>query len=373
MAYLGEPLRKRADLARFVVHKIIWSNVFGRADKKGFVPLKAEYLRAFFPDSIVYSQVMKSLVGGGAIICDGQYIVGDKSYGYKLNPELAKMRQERVFVTDTRLMKKITRSRVEFSTSFEGVNRHLKDNLLTVMIDHSAALDLLRKNNFDPTNETAIQFIRYKEFHFHVCDYGRVHTNLTNLKARLRQFLSVRGESLVNLDVRNSQPLVFAVLLKDHYEFTDDTTHVPEDVLKYVELVQAGQFYDYLMEESGIPADERSRFKRSFFGRVFFCKNHPVTKEAEMFGDLFPSVYSVIRALKADDYTALAKALQRRESSIVIGGVATRCMRDLPHVFISTIHDSVLTTPPYADAIKGIMMDEFLNVGLVPTIRVEPA
>ena len=29
----------------------------------------------------------------------------------------------------------------------------------------------------------------------------------------------------------------------------------------------------------------------------------------------------------------------------MIGGVATRCMTDLPYAFIATIHDSVLTTP----------------------------
>src|SRR4051794_40254150 len=33
VTYLGEPLRRRADLARFVIHKIIWSNVFKRTNE----------------------------------------------------------------------------------------------------------------------------------------------------------------------------------------------------------------------------------------------------------------------------------------------------------------------------------------------------
>src|ERR1035437_661959 len=100
LTYLSELLRKRADLARFVLHKIIWSNVFGRADRRGFVTLKAAYLREFFPDSGVYSRVMKGLIDGGAIICDGQYIEGEKCLGYKLSPEYSTMRQRRIQVTD---------------------------------------------------------------------------------------------------------------------------------------------------------------------------------------------------------------------------------------------------------------------------------
>jgi hypothetical protein len=140
-----------------------------------------------------------------------------------------------------------------------------------------------------------------------------------------------------------------------------------------VDLVQSGQFYDFLMEEARIPAEARSAFKERFFGRVFFCKNDPVTEEAQAFGRVFPNVYSVIRNLKVDDYKSLATKLQRRESSIIIGGVATHCMVEMPHVFVATIHDSVLTTSRYAEAIRGIMMDEFRKVDLVPTLRVEQA
>jgi hypothetical protein len=178
---LGEPLGKRTDLARFVVHKIIWSNVFGRTDKRGFVTLKAAYLRAFFPDSGVYSRVMKGLTDSGAIVCDGQYIEGEKCLGYKLNAEFSKMRQRRIQVTDPRLAKKIARSRVDFLKSLKGVHRHLHDHLEAVDIDQGAALESLLTEDFEPTNETAVQLIRDRQFFFHVCEYGRVHTNLTNL------------------------------------------------------------------------------------------------------------------------------------------------------------------------------------------------
>ena len=96
-------------------------------------------------------------------------------------------------------------------------------------IDYDTAHEALLKGEFEPTDETAIEFIRDKHFFFHLCDYGRVHTNLTNLNGNLRKYLMYKGESLVNLDIRNSQPLVFASILKDCYEFDGDPSGVPAD------------------------------------------------------------------------------------------------------------------------------------------------
>ena len=49
---------------------------------------------------------------------------------------------------------------------------------------------------------------------FTVADrFSRFHTNLTNLKASLRPFLRYRGSHLVNLDLANSQPMIFCLLL----------------------------------------------------------------------------------------------------------------------------------------------------------------
>jgi hypothetical protein len=365
--FLGESLRKRSDLARFVAHKIVWAGVFKRTNTSGFVQLKAEYLRKFFPDSQIYKRVMAGLVDGGAIECDGSYVRGQKCLGYKLNPELSRMRQTRVPVLDTVLARKIARARDESSQGLQPVHRYLLGHLKTVRIDVDAATETFYAGDFHPVNETAIQFIAAGDWRLIVCDYGRVHTNLTNLKSKFRRFLSVNGETLVNLDIRNSQPLVFASILRDRF----GQSKLPADVNKYIDLCESGTFYDHLMQESGIPAKKRSAFKKSFFRRVFFCKNDPPTKAAVAFGEVFPNVYRVIRDLKADQYQALAHSLQRRESSIMIGGVATRCMLEIPAAFVGTIHDSILCHPRYAEQIRQYIMESFSGVGLIPTIRIE--
>jgi hypothetical protein len=173
---------------------------------------------------------------------------------------------------------------------------------------------------------------------------------------------------LVNLDIRNSQPLIFSILLVRHY----GSVHaMPPDVRQYVELCQAGEFYDHLMAKGGIAAERRPAFKRQFFGHVFFCKNWPETEAAKLFGQWFPNVSALVREQKERDYTALAKNLQRAESDLMIGKVAVRCMNELPRTFIATIYDSILTTPDQADVVQAIMREEFGRVGLSPTIRVE--
>jgi len=47
---------------------------------------------------------------------------------------------------------------------------------------------------------------------------GRLHTNLTNLKSDLRNYLTYDGKTLVAVDIRNSQPyLSLALFRKDSY------------------------------------------------------------------------------------------------------------------------------------------------------------
>ena len=59
---LPEALHRYADCARYILHRIHYATVFRLQDEKGFVPLKAEYLRPFFPDSKVYKRVRDRLI-----------------------------------------------------------------------------------------------------------------------------------------------------------------------------------------------------------------------------------------------------------------------------------------------------------------------
>ncbi len=190
---LPADLHRYADCARYFVHRIHYETVFDRRLRGEFVPLKAEYLRTMFPKNGIYKRVRDSLIERGAILCDNHYVAREKSCGYKLGPELAARRQHRTTLTDRTLCRKLRKKR-EGRNKEDEVHRHLRYYLERIEIDYSAALaSLLAEPDFEPADETAIQLIRDRQFFLHVCDYGRVHTNLTNLKSSLRPFLSYKS------------------------------------------------------------------------------------------------------------------------------------------------------------------------------------
>ena len=434
--HLPEGLHKHADSVRNLVHTIHHNRFMYRRRPDEFVELKAAYMRKSFTPKDAYTPVVEALKTSGVLECDGRYVEGRKSLGYRLGPILHDAEFTSVTLTDPNLVRKIQARRDEQRQSVTSdVHLHLRRHLEGVDFDHKAAAEFIARHGLKD-QQVALDGFRHREFFFVPCDYGRVHTNITSLKSELRRFLSFRGTNLVNLDIRNSQPLLFSVILlnfllhegslKGLYDWKLDDSGpyydlgafsplhknekegegvipflhaplrcpalitgededavrdmtagrllalgLPEDVARYIDLVQRGRFYEYLMVEGNIPSDRRATFKESFFGGVFFCKNRPVTRQAQLFRSLFPNVYEVITEIKRKDHRHLAHILQRVESSLIVNRVARRCMEEMPETFVATIHDSILTTPESAGAVTSIMMGAFAQVGLVPTIRVE--
>lgn len=363
---LPPELARHGDEARFFLHKIITGMVARRADDRGFIPLKAAIISPFFSRYAVYVKVRDALIEAGVVVTDRRYIPGQKCKGFKLGPDWIGRRHRRVAVTCPTLLAKLLEARP--AAPVGDVHAYLERCLRELEIDYPAALDALLAGGFEPSDETAIQLIRDRQWFFSVCEYGRVHTNLTNLKSSMRAFLSHRARPLVNLDISNSQPLFFGVLLREKYA----SGPMPDDVRHYLELVQEGRFYEVLMAAGGIPPENRGAFKRAFFGHVFYCENDPPTKKARLFGEVFPEVYAEIRRRKESYYADFSRAMQRAESALMIGQVAARVMKELRGAWIATIHDSIVTTQDRAEAVGAILREEFAGVGLVPTIKAEP-
>lgn len=370
--YLPPDLRRYGDCARFLLHRIVYARVFDRSVRGPFVPLKAAYLRRFFPGDHVYKAIRDCVIEREAVECDDRYIKGEKALGYRLGADLAARRQHRVEVRDHTLARKIRDDRQDRLRTTQGVHRHLYYNLTGLKIDYAGALAWLTDAGLDdPSFDLSAQMIRDGDFFWTSCKYGRFHTNLSNLKRELRGFLTHKGSPLVNLDVANAQPLVFGTVLMKRFEGGPP----PADVRHYLDLVQSGRFYEFLMAEWGIPAEGRDDFKHKVYAHIFYCEGRPETKAARAFGGLFPNVYRVILEMKAgnarDAYKAFAQAMQRAESDLMIGGVAVRCMNEMPRTVLLTIHDSVVTTPDQADTVRSVMLDVFGQVGLHPKIKIE--
>jgi len=147
--------------------------------------------------------------------------------------------------------------------------------------------------------------------------------------------------------------------------------HMPQDAVEYLELVQNGRLYDALMTKLGLPNEFRKEVKETLFKTVFFGRCNARSPEKSLFESEFPSVMAVIRELKKEDYRFLARYLQRVESGFVIHRVVRRLMRLEPDIFVGTIHDSLLCQERHAAFVLSVLEEEFMSVGLVPTIRTE--
>ena len=115
-------LHRYADHARFFLHVLYSQRVFKEITDE-FVPLKAAYLRRFFPDNMVYKQVRDALLDSETIVCDGICYQADtlawrdhndrhrggKCFGYKIGPRWEDVRHERITLAAKPLFKSITK------------------------------------------------------------------------------------------------------------------------------------------------------------------------------------------------------------------------------------------------------------------------
>lgn len=396
-----------ADYAAYVLSAVNRRIVFEQLDPDGYVPLMSAILKRVLPWRD-YRKILQMLIDQDVIECDRSYQVGTKSKGYRLTVQYRGLAHRRHLVRDKNLDAKMRKLREDMDAGIVlPVHRHLWRYLQ--QIDLSEPLPDF--GIFD----RQVQELIDKDFRFRVCQYGRVHTNLTNMRKDIRQYLNYQGQELSNLDISNSQPLFLGVVVLNHYinnkylqtatSFTSeevyfnspeilsifnytereggetpplcgDITHelllpVPDDVKRYLSICQSGKLYEYLMEKAEVKAG-RDEFKEMFFqvlfGRTSLMKHLPL---AGVFEEEFPSVVAVMKEIKRKDYHHMSSLLQRTESSFVVNRVVRRLMNEYQETFISTIHDSFVTTTEAVPLVKRIVLQEFARLGLRPTIKSE--
>jgi hypothetical protein len=158
----------------------------------------------------------------------------------------------------------------------------------------------------------------------------------------------------------------------------EETTE--EELSRFIQLCEAGRFYDKMMEHFGIPSTERSRFKEKVFINVLFGdpKRSRHSREWKFFETAFPRMAQLICDIKREwGYRSLARLLQRVESCPIIDRVCGRLMREHGEVPVLTIHDSILTSKEHVSLLKSVIEEQFLRIGLRPTLheqyRAEPS
>lgn len=354
--------------------------------KDTFVPINIDIARKIISQRKCV-EIIKDLITWGILECDNKKQIGSKSYGYRF-PNLTNTHSPysdtffKVKVEDKLITSKMNnfKEKQRAEAIAAGADyEHLFNFIHQIKIDYSAAMKYINENYvpFSDDYESrrlSIELIDGKDIFFKVDKKGnRAHTNLTNLASDLRQFIRYNGKKLGQVDLRNSQPFLLNLVIKNKINLL--SLEQTNEYALYKKLTENGEFYEYLMSEFGIASDnehDRKDFKLLFFGRVFFDVNRKeLKKEEKLFQELFPTIFRIIREIKQDDYTQLALSLQKAESKIIITECVRKIRKERPDIFVSTIHDSIVGELENLDYFRDVIEEVFLKYNLAPTVKKE--
>ena len=213
-----------------------------------------------------------------------------------------------------------------------------------------------------------IRWIRDKSWFYEFDGRNRrMYSNIASLTRELRPYLRVGGESLVEIDIKNSQPLFVGLMAKA----------AGVDCDEYLRLCEA-DLYQHLADQGGFT---RSDVKRQLMKTALFSPNHARAQRLpvkRLFDRLFPAMADYIRQQKTgqkskdDDrpHGRFAVKAQYEESKFIIHTVCERIRRERPDCWVGTIHDSILVLPQDVEYVLAVMKEEFARLGVSP--RLEP-
>ena len=315
-----------------------------------------------------YNYYIEYLSENGFISLVSKYYVGKKTNTYKLESKYI-YDVVRWKNTDKILLKKqINRYETSItetnkSTIKSSIRINLVNALNKINIDYDSALNYLNdikdKNFIDETkykrNLISIENIRDKSIYFNFDDFGRFHTNFTILKKEIRNdFLSINNEMITEIDIKNSQPLFFAVILKK------ELPYINGDTKKYFELVKNGLLYDDIIHNSTIKT--RKEAKEMIYKVLFGDNKRSNKKINKIFQKLYPSVFEYILEFKYEkrkNYKELAHELQKMESEFIFNQVIKEIYETYPEIILFTVHDSILFPKSYEERVRIIFNKYF--------------
>lgn len=379
------PKRQRHN-AEWFIHSLYTRRTTRKLARDAFVTMHSRILDRIMGHT--YAKLINAMVNCDLVEKDHYIIRGKKSQGYRLTLPYRHQVHRLGQLANKPLCTKLDRHKADRRALWSPVHHYLFSWLNKV--------ELWGNLKRYKAQTLPIARIQDKDFFCKVDKYGRVHSNVTNLKRTLRQYLHLEGHNLCELDIRNSQPLLLCILMRqlystgnlDHinsyYNHTQETTHhilplcspfsdertLPRDVLAYQSLCESGNLYESLMDVAEVKRRKRKRFKKRIISRVFYCRNNRQENPlSTIFASMFPSVMDCIRALKKDDYRHLSHLLQRVESDLIVHRVCGRLLYEYDALPVLTVHDSLLTPTQHLDTVISVLMEESHKLGIHPTLH----
>lgn len=424
--------KRNADAMAYLAHYVLMKPAESKRIQKQYGeyrPINKQKLSNLIGCSI--DNCIKTLLNGEFLECDSLAIKGEKSYHYRIPPDLYNSIVPYEITKDSKIYPKLIKrynNRKAHYNRLPDYLRAMQKHFNGLSFDLDGALKWIADNATDPRKKITNTITAYmmadkrQRFFNRNRTNGRLDTNITNMKSELRSFIA--GD-FVQIDLKNSQPFFLMAFLKilDNFFNTHSidyellTTGIPlcsnldsldmvksfgtqsikevskihqkqniskmvnywsADFDKFSQWVTDGILYDNLKKEYG-NGMSRAEVKDTTFVVLYsqneLYKNNkrivPYEKEKQVFASVFPTVAQVVELLKTKEHNQLAIWLQKMESYIFIDCIA----KELFDAGITpiTIHDSVLVpTHQQRDAlaiIENIFSREF---GIIPTFSIEP-
>jgi len=350
------PATLRPQVDRFL-HILYMRRIVDKKLRTDYVNLKAIYLRNELGGNIA-DRVRQYLLHHNIVECDGKYQQGRKSYGYRLADPWRDQAHELTAIDAPSMVRRIEKRRSFIKTP---TVRWLEKNLSRITIQpNDEKLRTLGGDNREliATYSDQLRAVVEMPIVYEVDDFGRrVHTPMSNLKKELRSLLRLDDEPLAEIDISNSQPLFLAILLKER------GIMAPE----FERICVQGLLYNTLADLQDLPR----QVAKDEFMMGFFAKNRYSNRTWKLFRERFPEVHRWVREVKAKDYKALCRLLQRRESKFIIHTCCDRLRRMDKTLPVLTIHDSILCRERNAELVKQVMDEEFKSLAVAPMLTIE--
>lgn len=393
-----------------------------------------------------YSRYLRYLEENGLIECNPKYSNRDgrkfcKSYRYNLTG--IKKLNFKVFELDVlkKIMEKLNLKDKTVCTNPKYLVKWLNENLT---IDSVEALEEIQISlTHTPTQELitlkkaenylrSLKNIHFKEFWASRDSKkdNRLHHNLTNMAKILRKWIRYNGESLVGLDIKNSQPFFLIMMIeclinrKKNYskriyklirKRCDEIGLCGTMWLKITQLIDNelfikefseikrkildGQFYEHLCDNFEFPPTMEGIYIRRFYCKdssktkpfhfetkrdlvkrlvlFFLYKSNKHDKQDDKdyitFKELYPKFCQLLELLKEKDKTHLPNLLQHIEADCIIDYVCKKISIDNPNLPLFPIHDSIATVGsmfPILEREMKLHMQEYC-LGIMPTLKQE--
>ena len=241
-------------------------------------------------------------------------------------------------------------------------------------------------------------------------DYGRVHTNMTQMKKDIRKkAMTCDGEPVSSVDIKSSQGAFLCYILdacisgnpvmlgRKRGSFISIEPGIVDQIGReelwrelcmFREKLRRKELYEFFMDEMQAYIDieredgqkvmklDRDEAKHAFLVHLFSgielsedC-NDPVHACRRVWEEHFPKLLQLVNYLKRDNYRAMAYELQRMESSFVFDAVVPRIKSDIRCPYC-TVHDEIIVPSRYVMVVQRILEEELEKFGIPTTTEAE--